>query len=106
VVVSLGVIAAALGIAVRSVQEIFLPHRAPAPFTLSFWSWSGRERISYRLVIRLGKDTESTAVKTDAWHHRTDALTSIAAFIGISIALVGARNGRAPMRGRLFLPAR
>ena len=40
-------------------------------------------------MIRLGKDVESTAVQTDAWHHRADALTSIAAFVGISIALVG-----------------
>jgi len=40
-------------------------------------------------VIRVGKDVESTAVKTDAWHHRADALTSTAAFLGISVALVG-----------------
>jgi cation diffusion facilitator family transporter len=43
----------------------------------------------YRSVIRLGKNVESTAVQTDAWHHRADAMTSIAAFIGISIALIG-----------------
>jgi cation diffusion facilitator family transporter len=43
----------------------------------------------YRYVIRIGRDVESTAVQTDAWHHRSDALTSIAAFIGISIALIG-----------------
>jgi cation diffusion facilitator family transporter len=29
------------------------------------------------------------AVKSDAWHHRSDAITSAAAFTGISIALVG-----------------
>ena len=31
----------------------------------------------------------SSALKSDAWHHRSDALTSLAAFVGISIALVG-----------------
>src|SRR3989338_6451867 len=36
-----------------------------------------------------GKATQSTAVKTDAWHHRSDAITSAAAFVGISIALIG-----------------
>jgi cation diffusion facilitator family transporter len=35
---------------------------------------------------------ESTAVQTDAWHHRSDALTSAAAFIGISVALVGGKR--------------
>jgi cation diffusion facilitator family transporter len=40
-------------------------------------------------VIRLGRNIESTAVQADAWHHRSDAITSVAAFIGISIALIG-----------------
>ena len=43
----------------------------------------------FRYVNRIGRDLESTAVKTDAWHHRSDALTSTAAFIGISVALIG-----------------
>ena len=47
------------------------------------------KEILYRYVIRFGKNVESTAVQTDAWHHRTDAMTSTAAFIGISIALIG-----------------
>jgi cation diffusion facilitator family transporter len=37
---------------------------------------------------------ESTAVKTDAWHHRSDAITSIAAFVGISVALIGGEAWR------------
>jgi cation diffusion facilitator family transporter len=47
------------------------------------------KEILYRCVIRFGRKVESTAVKTDAWHHRMDAITSIAAFIGISVALIG-----------------
>jgi cation diffusion facilitator family transporter len=47
------------------------------------------KEVLYRVVSRFGKDVESTAVQTDAWHHRADALTSIAAFVGISIALIG-----------------
>jgi len=43
----------------------------------------------FRYVNRIGRYVESTAVQTDAWHHRSDALTSAAAFIGISIALIG-----------------
>ena len=32
---------------------------------------------------------ESSAVRADAWHHRSDAITSVAAAIGISMALIG-----------------
>ena len=90
VVVSLGVLAAAFGLAVQSAREIFLPHHAPKPFTLVVLIVVVIvKELLYRSVIRLGKNVESTAVQTDAWHHRTDALTSIAAFVGISIALLG-----------------
>ncbi len=40
-------------------------------------------------MLNVGKELRSTAVKSDAWHHRSDALTSLAAFIGISVALIG-----------------
>jgi cation diffusion facilitator family transporter len=43
----------------------------------------------FRFVIGEGEATDNSAVKTDAWHHRSDAITSAGAFIGISIALVG-----------------
>lgn len=90
VVVAIGVLAAALGIAVQSVRELFLPHHGPAPFTLVVLIVVVVvKEVLYRYVIRLGRHVESTALQTDAWHHRTDALTSIAAFIGISVALIG-----------------
>ena len=90
VVVSLGVLAAAFVLAVQSVRQIFLPHSAPRPFTLIVLVVVVIvKELLYRIVNRLGREVESTAVQTDAWHHRTDALTSVAAFIGISIALIG-----------------
>jgi cation diffusion facilitator family transporter len=89
-IVALGVLLAAVGLAILSVREIFLPHHAPAPFTLIVLIVVVVvKEFLYRSVIHLGKNVESTAVQTDAWHHRADAMTSIAAFIGISIALVG-----------------
>lgn len=89
-IVAAGVILAAVGLAVESVHEIYLPHHAPAPFTLIVLIVVViAKEIMYRSVVRLGRDVESTAIQTDAWHHRTDAMTSIAAFIGISIALIG-----------------
>jgi cation diffusion facilitator family transporter len=90
IIVSLGVLAAALVIAIQSVREIFLPHHAPEPFTLVVLvAVVVVKELLFRTVDRLGRDAESTAIQTDAWHHRTDALTSIAAFFGISIALIG-----------------
>jgi cation diffusion facilitator family transporter len=43
----------------------------------------------FRFVVGEGEATDNAAVKTDAWHHRSDAITSAGAFIGISIALAG-----------------
>ena len=43
----------------------------------------------FRFVSREGSDTDNVAVKTDAWHHRSDAITSVAAAIGITVALIG-----------------
>lgn len=89
-IVAAGVIVAAIGLAVQSVREIFLPHSGPAPFTLIVLVVViAAKEFLYRFVIRLGRDVESTAVQTDAWHHRADALTSTAAFLGISVALIG-----------------
>jgi cation diffusion facilitator family transporter len=90
IIVSLGVLAAALVIAARSVHEIFQPHHAPEPFTLVVLVVVvAIKELLFRMVNRLGRNANSTAIQTDAWHHRTDAFTSIAAFIGISIALLG-----------------
>jgi cation diffusion facilitator family transporter len=90
VVVACGVLAAATGLAIESVREIFTPHHGPAPFTLAILVVViFVKEVLFRYVNRIGRDVESTAVQTDAWHHRSDALTSAAAFIGISIALIG-----------------
>ena len=89
-VVSLMLFGAAVGIAVAAVREIVTPHHMPAPFTLVVIAVVVvvKETLS-RKVLRVGQETGSTAVKADAWHHRSDALTSAAAFIGISVALWG-----------------
>jgi len=90
IVVSLGVIGAALLLALQSVREIFLPHHAPAPFTLIVViAVIAAKEMLYRYVVRVGRAVESIAIQTDAWHHRSDALTSLAALVGISLALIG-----------------
>jgi len=82
-------IVSAVIIATQSLKNIQTPHELPKAYTLlillGIITW---KEISYRLVIKKSKETKSTSLKADAWHHRSDAITSVAAFIGISIALI------------------
>lgn len=73
----------------ESIKNIGTPHELPKPYTLFILGaiilW---KELSYRWVIRKSNETNSSSLKADAWHHRSDAITSVAAFIGISIALI------------------
>ncbi|MDP4685436.1 MAG: cation diffusion facilitator family transporter [Salibacteraceae bacterium] len=76
-------------IAYESIVNIQTPHQLPKPWTLIVLgviiAW---KELSYRLVMKRSKETNSSSLKADAWHHRSDAITSIAAFIGITIAIL------------------
>jgi cation diffusion facilitator family transporter len=75
-------------IAYESIVNIQTPHKLPKPWTLfvlgAIIIW---KEYSFRVVMRRSKETNSSSLKADAWHHRSDAITSVAAFTGISIAL-------------------
>ena len=93
VIVSLMLLGAAALIATQSIREIRTPHHTPEWFTLVVLVCVVVIKESmYRFVFRVGQDLESSALKSDAWHHRSDALTSVAAFLGIAIALIGGRG--------------
>ncbi len=76
-------------IAHESIQNIRNPHALPEKWTLIVLAliiaW---KELSFRIVIQKSKETNSSSLKADAWHHRSDAITSIAAFIGISMAIM------------------
>lgn len=92
-VVSLALFAVGVTIAVESLHEIRTPHSSPAPFTLVIVAGVLIIKESlFRYVNKVGESAQSTAVKTDAWHHRADGITSGLAFIGISVALLGGRG--------------
>jgi len=89
-VVSLALVAAALGIIYGGVREIVKPSATPAPYTLVVLAGVLIvKELLFRHVVSVGESIGSIAVQTDAWHHRSDALTSAFAFVGISIALLG-----------------
>jgi len=90
VVAAFALFAAAVMIAVQSIREILTPHHLPHWSTLAILLLVVviKEGLA-RWVGRIGDDAESIALQGDAWHHRSDAITSLAAFIGITVALVG-----------------
>jgi cation diffusion facilitator family transporter len=88
--VALMLLGAAFGISVAAIREIRTPHHAPASFTLVVLVVVILVKdLLFRRVLAVGVEVSSTAVQADAWHHRSDAITSAAAFIGISVALIG-----------------
>jgi len=92
-VVATALLAAAIGIAIQSIREIFTPHHTPAAWTLVILvGVVVTKEVMFRVLFRAGESIGSKAMQTDAWHHRSDSLTSVAAFIGISIALVGGKG--------------
>lgn len=76
-------------IAYESIQNIKNPHDLPEKWTLIVLAliilW---KELSFRIVIQKSEETNSSSLKADAWHHRSDAITSVAAFIGISMAIM------------------
>jgi cation diffusion facilitator family transporter len=90
IVASLALLAAAAMIAIQSVREILTPHHLPHWSTLLVLVLViATKMILARWMGDIGAEAESTSVQADAWHHWADALTSIAAFIGITVGLVG-----------------
>lgn len=86
--VSLMLVGAAIGIAIQAVREIRVPHHTPAPWTLAVLVGVViTKAILARRVGAVAADVGSSAVKADAWHHMSDAITSAAAFVGIGIAV-------------------
>ena len=75
-------------IAYESIAHIRTPHEVPESYTLIVLGIIiVLKEGFYRIISRKGKKINSTILKADAWHHRSDAITSLMAFIGISIAI-------------------
>jgi len=66
------------------------PVHLPSPWTLLILiGVIAIKETLYQFMARRARRIGSNALLADAWHHRSDAVTSIAAFIGISISLLG-----------------
>lgn len=91
--IALAMLVAAVIIVIESIDKIRTPHKTPAAYTLIILAIVVVvKELLYRFVLKTGEEIESGAVKADASHHRSDALTSGAAFIGITIGLIGGKG--------------
>jgi cation diffusion facilitator family transporter len=91
--VSVMLLVAAGSIAFNALHSLNEPRIAPSPWTLIILIVViGAKETLFRFVLRESETVSSSAVETDAWHHRSDAITSAAAFLGISISLVGGKD--------------
>lgn len=89
ILISLFLLGAAVWISWHAVEFIRTPHQLPRRFTLLVLGVVILiKECMFRYVLKVGKEINSQAVKSDAYHHRSDAITSIAAFIGVGIALL------------------
>ncbi|HXO77162.1 MAG TPA: cation diffusion facilitator family transporter [Puia sp.] len=89
IIISLFLIGTAIWIAFNAIIFIRTPHHLPQKFTLGVLVIVILiKEAMFRYVLKVGKEINSQAVKSDAWHHRSDAITSIAAFVGILIAVL------------------
>lgn len=91
--ISIALVLAAGFIVRDSIRHIIEPHQTPAPYTLLILiAVVIIKEVLFRFVLKTGSDINSHVVKADAFHHRSDAITSAAAFVGISIALIGGKG--------------
>jgi cation diffusion facilitator family transporter len=89
-IAALGLLTAAAIIATQSIREILQPHEAPEWYTLPVLVLViAIKEFLARRVLKAGDALESTSLRVDAWHHRSDAVTSAAVAIGIAVALWG-----------------
>lgn len=88
--IAMALCVAAFIISKESIHHIITPHKTPKAYTLLILIVVilAKEGL-YKFVLKTGTEIKSSVLKADAFHHRSDAITSAAAFIGITIAIVG-----------------
>ncbi len=95
IAVGLLIILTAVLLGIHSVKDILAPHHHPAPFTLFILvGVVVVKEFLYRKFRTLSLELRSCALESDAWHHRSDALTSAAAALGIAITWIGGERWR------------
>lgn len=91
IIVAILLIVVGIEISISSIK-VFYGIIPPAPSILALFilliSIGVKEGL-YHYKSRLGKKLNSTALIADAWHHRSDSLSSVAALIGVGLSILG-----------------
>ncbi|MBN8644651.1 MAG: cation transporter [Planctomycetes bacterium] len=105
--VSGAIVLAGVGVGIKAVESFGAPARVPEAWTLLVLAAVvGTKEALFRYVRSVARKHRSGALLVDAWHHRSDAVTSVAAFIGIALALLaGPAFARADTWAALFAAA-
>jgi cation diffusion facilitator family transporter len=83
-------IAAAVVIVAKATSEMVVAHSAPASWTLAVLvAVIVVKEGLFRFLLGGAELHDSDAARADAWHHRSDAITSAAAVVGVAIAIWG-----------------
>ena len=92
--IGLALLAVGIGIAVDGVEKIIQVWNGETlaqPGWIAFWAAIVSivlKELTYWLTIRVAKQVDSEALKANAWHHRSDALSSIGTGLGIGGAIL------------------
>ena len=92
--IGLALLAVGIGIAVDGVEKIIQVWNGETlaqPGWIAFWAAIASivlKELTYWLTIRVAKQVDSKALKANAWHHRSDALSSIGTGLGIGGAIL------------------
>ena len=92
--IGLALVAAAIGIVVSAATKLagwLQGEDIPAPGKLAIWAALISivvKELLFQYTVRKGRKLESQAMVANAWHHRSDALSSIGAAIGIGGAII------------------
>lgn len=92
--IGLGLLAVAIGIIVSGAKKLVMWLKGEdlaAPGQIALWAALLSivlKEILFQYTVRRGKDIESQALIANAWHHRSDAISSIGAALGIGGALL------------------
>lgn len=87
--ISIFILGSGLGVSALSIHQIMIPHQTPKAYTaIILFIVIITKEIVYKKMIRSSKELQSKAMESEAWHHRIDGLTSLAALFGVLVAII------------------
>ena len=93
-IIGIALAAVAIGIGAKAIAALLFWWRGgtlEAPGMLALWAAVVSillKELVYQYTVRRGRSLNSPAVEANAWHHRSDALSSVGTLVGIGGAIL------------------